>query len=384
MMKRLFQVLFCFTLLAPPLFGQWLPDPAIDEKIQRGIVFIYNLEFEKADLEFSELVNIRPDQPVGYFFQAMTEWWRILIDLENESHDKKFYDMLEYVIDLCDGHLKKNPNDVTALFFKGGAIGFRGRLRANRGNWLGAAKDGVTALPIVRKAYELDQHNYDVMLGIGIYNYYADIVPKEYPLIKPLMWFFPSGDKKKGLEQLTLASQNAKYANIEASYFLMQNYFLYEKEYTAALLMSKRLHGMFPRNSVFQRYLGRCNVRLGYWAEAALVFTDVDKAYGEHRTGFSDSDGREASYYLGRFFFMGTDLDVSLKHFLRCEELSRKVDKEGNSGFRALANLYLGMIYDAQKKRELAVQQYRKVLAMKEYEISHQDARRYIQQPYAR
>lgn len=384
MLKPLLALLLLVLVCSPVLVGQWLPDPAIDENIQRGISHIYNLEFDTADQEFLGVVTARPDHPAGYFFQAMTEWWRIMIDLDNESHDKKFFDMLDKVIDLCDGLLKKNPDDVTALFFKGGAVGFRGRLRANRGNWLGAAKDGVTALPIVRKAYELDQHNYDVMLGIGIYNYYADVVPREYPLLKPLMWFFPSGDKKKGLEQLSLAAQNAKYAQIEASYFLMQNYFFYEKEYNGALGLARRLSGMFPRNPVFQRYLGRCYVRLGYWAEASFTFSNIDKERREGRIGFSDSDGREAAYYLGRFHFIGSGLDESLKHFLRCEEISKKVDKDGNSGFRTMANLHIGMIYDAQKKRDLAVQQYRKVLALREFENSHQEARTYLQNPYTR
>lgn len=384
MLKRLVSVFLFFVILAPNLLSQWLPDPPIDEKIQRGIVSIYNLEFEKADQEFAEVVKIRSDHPVGYFFQAMTEWWRILIDLDNESRDKRFYDMLDKIIDMCEERLDKNPRDVTALFFKGGSVGFRGRLRANRGSWLAAARDGVAALPIVRKAFELDSHNFDVMLGIGIYNYYAEVVPKEYPLMKPLMWFFPSGDKKKGLEQLELASQNAKYAHIESSYFLMQNYFFYEKDYEKALSIAKRLHGLFPRNSLFHRYVGRCSVRLEYWAEAYQVFSEIDKRYGEKQIGYGDSDGREAAYYIGRFHFIGNNHEESLKHFLRCEALSRKIDKESPSGFRTMANLFIGMIYDLQQKRSLAILQYRKVLQLKEFETSHKDAERYLKQQYSR
>ncbi len=384
MLKRLISILIFVVALTPNLLSQWLPDPEIDEKIQQGISFIYNLEFGKADQQFAEVVKIRPDHPVGYFFQAMTEWWRILIDLDNESRDKRFFEMLEKVIEMCEQRLDKDPNDVTALFFKGGSVGFRGRLRANRGSWLGAAKDGVVALPIVRKAFELDPRNYDVMLGIGIYNYYAEIVQKEYPLIKPLMWFFPSGDKKKGLEQLELAAQNAKYANIEATYFLMQNYFSYEKEFGKALDLAKKLHEMFPRNPVFHRYLGRTQVRLGYWAEAYRIFFDIDKQFRDHRNGYNDSDEREAAYYMGKFHFMGTSLDESLKNFYRCDELSRTLDKEGASGFMTMANLHIGMIYDLQKKRASAILQYQKVLKLKEFETSHQDARRYLQQPYTR
>ena len=75
--------------------------------------------------------------------------------------------------------------------FKGGAIGFRGRLRATRDSWIKAADDGREALPIVEQASKLDSNNTDVELGFGIYNYYAAVIPDEYPMIKPLMIFFP-------------------------------------------------------------------------------------------------------------------------------------------------------------------------------------------------
>ncbi|MCI0706884.1 MAG: hypothetical protein L0Y80_05285 [Ignavibacteriae bacterium] len=376
-------VVLCIALTGV-LSAQWLPDPEIDESIQRGIGYIYNLEFENAEQEFARVVSVRPDHPAGYFFQAMIEWWRILIDIDDESRDEKFFDMLEHVITMCDERLKKDPNDVTALFFKGGAIGFRGRLKANRGSWFSAAQDGVAAMPIVRKAHELDQKNSDVLLGIGIYNYYAEVIPQEYPLLKPFMWFFPGGDRTKWLEQIQIASENAKYAHVESSYFLMQNYFFYEKQFSKALGLAKKLSDMFPRNPVFHRYLGRCYVRMGDWSEVYRVYSDIDKRCREHQTGYSPSDQREAAYYLGRFLFIGKTLDESLQQFTRCDELSNAVDDEDGSGFRTMANLHMGMIYDLQKKRSLAIMQYQKVLKMKEYEQSHIDARKYLKAPYHR
>ena len=62
---------------------------------------------------------------------------------------------------------------------------------------LKAADDGREALPIVEEAASLDPNNMDVQLGFGIYNYYAAVIPNENPLIKPLMIFFPDGDKDK-------------------------------------------------------------------------------------------------------------------------------------------------------------------------------------------
>lgn len=383
-MRRTFGVVFLILFFLPTLRSQWIADPAIDTHVQRGIDFIYNLEFDNADTEFTQVVKLRPDHPVGYFFQAMIEWWRILTNFDDESRDDKFYDMLDVVIDMCEKRLDANPNDVTALFFKGGSVGFRGRLRVNRGKWVGAANDGLVALPLVRKAYDLDPKNFDVLLGIGIYNYYADVIPDNYPIAKPLMIFFPGGDRKKGMEQLILASQNAKYAEVEASYFLMQNYFQYEKDYLKALEIARRLNTKYPRNPLFHRYFGRCLVSVGYLSEANDVFVEVAKRYREKQNGYDSYDGRESYYYLGKYEFIAGRFENALKSLFLCDELSRKLDKDGSSGFMSLANLMIGMIYDAQKKRDLALMQYNKVLAMKEYENSRRDARNYSKTPYVR
>lgn len=378
---NLFGVLVCLSSASR---SQWIPDPEIDRRIQRGIDYIYNIELEKSDSLFKEVVSLRPDHPVGYFFQAMVQWWRILTSFDDESHDQQFYDMLNAVIDMAEKRLDENPKDVTALFFKGGAVGFRGRLRANRGNWLGAANDGIVALPVVRKAYELDPDNYDVLLGIGIYNYYAEVVPDRYPIVKPLMIFFPSGDRKRGLEQLSLAAKNSKYAKVEATYFLMQNYFNFEKDYGKALELARDLHARYPRNSVFHRYLGRCLVSMGFLADANTQFEEIESRFRNKQTGYDVYDGREAYYYIGKFDFLSGRLEKALKNLQKCDSLSRRIDKDGPSGFMTLGNLLMGMAYDLQNKREHALQQYRKVLAMKEYENSHVEAKRYTEKPYKR
>ncbi len=364
--------------------AQWPADSSVDNRIQRGIKHIYNLEFYDADKQFDEVIRIRPEHPAGPFFKAMTQWQRILSNLDDESQDDRFYDMLEEVIEMCDKMLEKNPEDITALFFEGGSLGFRGRLRANRGNWFGAARDAIAALPIVQKAYELDPKNNDILLGMGIYNYYAEIIPAEYPIVKPFMVFLPSGDRKKGIEQLKSAAQHAKYARTEASYFLMQNFFLYEKDYQAALLLARQLNKDFPSNPDFQRYLGRCYVSVSNWEEAFRVFSNVLDRVTQRAVGYDDRDGREAYYYIGKYLFTKSNDADALINFQKCDELSSKIDKEGASGFASMANLHIGMIYDLQSKRSEARSQYRKVLGMKAFENTHTDARKYLQQPYRR
>ncbi len=371
-------------LLSASAHAQWVTDPVIEQKIQRGIDDIYNIEFDKADSVFADVIRWNPQHPIGYFFQAMTQWWRILTNFDDESQDQKFYEMLDKITSMCEDRLDKNPDDVTALFFKGGAVGFRGRLRANRSKWVGAANDGLVALPIVQKAYKLEPNNDDVLLGMGIYNYYAAVIPDKYPFIKPFMVFFPGGDRKKGLEQLVQVSQHARYARIEASYFLLQNYFTYEKDFGKALLIAQDLNKKYPQNPMFHRYLGRCLISLGRLGEANDVFEEIRKRFLKKQTGYDTYDGRESYYYIAKYEFLTNKTVPALKDFYVSDSLSRIVDKDGPSGFMSLTNLMIGMIYDMQNRRDAAVQQYRKVLDMKDFENSQSDAEKFLKQPYKR
>jgi tetratricopeptide (TPR) repeat protein len=382
-MKRALVAVLSLVLVAR-CAGQ---SPAADDRVfegiaREGIDRVYNLEFEKAEESFRTLARLKPGHPAGPFFLAMVQWWRIMIDIDNQQYDKEFLTGLDRVVDLCDSLLAVNQNDVTAIFFKGGAIGFQGRLKFHRNDYLGAANAGRKALPLVRDALALDPGNFDVLLGMGIYNYYAEVIPTEYPFLKPLILFIPPGDRRKGLEELTLASEKALYASVEASYFLLQIYYFYEKDYTRALAVARRLSTRYPNNMVFHRYLGRCFVAQNNWAAGDSVFGEIAARVHRGMPGYGPAVEREAEYYLGAAAMGRGAYDEALTHMYRCDELSRVLDLQEPSGFMTMANLKMGMIYDAQAKRALALDEYRKVLDMKDYQDAHTQAELYMKAPY--
>jgi tetratricopeptide (TPR) repeat protein len=349
---------------------------------RRGIAHVYNLEFESADKEFHALTRMRPGDPAGYFFLAMVRWWTIMIDIDDEQYDRDFYAALEGVVGMCDSLLEINRDDVNAIFFKGGAIGFEGRLKFHRSDYLGAANAGRKALPLVQEALDLDPKNYDILLGAGIYNYYADVIPTEYPFVKPLILFLPAGDKQKGLRQLKTASDSGAYASVEAEYFLLQIEYFYEKDFTQALTLSLDLHAKFPANMVFHRYCGRSYVAVNNWEMVRSEFMEIIGRARDGMRGYTPAVEREAQYYCGMAAMLARRFDEALAFFYRCDEISRVLDKEEASGFMSMANLRIGMVYDMQGKRDAALAQYRKVNGMKDYQDSHAQAAQYLAAPY--
>ncbi len=377
-MKR---ILFLILILSASI--TFAKDAKFDSLVTTGIRQIYNIKFPAAEKTFRELIADYPNHPAGRFFLAMIDWWKILLNPGDESHDDMFFQKLEDVINQCDELLDNNPNNVDALFFKGGAIGFRGRLRANRDSWIKAADDGREALPIVEEASKLDSTNTDVELGFGIYNYYAAVIPEEYPMIKPLMIFFPSGDKQKGIEQLNNTAQNGKYAKYEAQYFLMTLYFEYEKNPYQADVYAKTLTNEFPDNPIFERWHGRIAAKRGDMVLSSIVFKDYLMKSEKKYPGYQYKKGtREASYYVGLQYKNINKFDSSLIYFQKCEKLSREVDGDEETGFLINSTLYLGMLNDVLGNRGKAVEYYNDVLDMKEYGRSHALANEYIKTPF--
>jgi tetratricopeptide (TPR) repeat protein len=369
-MKKMFLFVFLFSFLSIAQNSDF------DTRVNDGIKQIYNIKFNDAEKTFRSVIADYPNQPAGRFFLAMIDWWKILLDPDNESYDDIFYQKLEDVIYQCDQILDKNPNNVDALFFKGGAIGFRGRLRAFRESWLKAADDGREALPIVEQAYTLDPTNMDVQLGFGIYNYYAAVIPNEFPLIKPLMIFFPDGDKQKGIEQLKNTAFNGKFAKYEARYFLMTLYYRYENNAIIADSYAKLLLDDFPDNPVFERWRGRITIKKGDFYLADSLFRNVlDKADNNYFGYNTPNSLREASYYIGNNLKNNGLLDSSKTYFKQCYTESKKIDKEGEeSGFQINSVLYLAQIAEASNQKSEAIRLYEKLLDMKDFGSSHDKA----------
>lgn len=350
-----------------------------DSVVIQGINQIYNIKFEKAEKTFRGLIADYPKHPAGRFFLAMIDWWKIRLDSGNEEYDDIFYQKLEDVIYFCEELLDDNPENVDALFFLGGSIGFRGRLRIMRESWLKAADDGREALPIVEEAALLDPDNLDVQLGFGIYNYYAEVIPDEYPIVKPLMIFFPSGDKKLGIKQLKSTAENGLYAKHEARYFLMNLYYQFEKDWESAQHYAELLTRSFPNNPIFEGWRGRIAVKKSDWAMADSVFKNVLDKAEKKLTGYDmPKIRREATYYIGNNYKIKAQLDSALIYFKKCIQYSNKIPADEESGFLINSTLYIGKIKEMKGEYNEAIKYYNDVLEMREFSNSHSLAQSYL------
>jgi tetratricopeptide (TPR) repeat protein len=355
---------------------------AYDERIQYGIDLIYSLKFAAADRYFEAIIAADPENPLGHFFLAMVTWWRVLIDLEDRKHDEAFYRLLEKSIEVCDRRLQQDPDDFDAILFKAGSIGFRGRLRGDRGQFVRAAKDGLKSLPLLKRSRQMEPTNKDILFGQGIYNYFAEVMPREHPIVRPVMWFLPDGDREKGLQQLREVSQEGRYARAEAAYFLVQIYRLFEKDKQKALHYVEKLYARYPDNALFHRYTARILADLGHWKRGVQLFQEVVHRSEEGRVGYHVRGHVEALYYLGKHAFYQNRLQDAAAAFTAADSLGRTLSEKSENDYATLTNLLLGMTYDLQGKRTAAVACYERVEELDGDGANHKLARQYLEKPY--
>lgn len=375
-------IISLFLLIAFRISAQNYNWARHDSLVKAGVNQIYGIELDKAEKTFDVVVKEYSTHPSGKFFKAMITWWRILLDLENESMDEKFYNQLEEVIDQCDKILDKNAKSVDAMFFKGGSLGFRGRLRAIRESWFKAALDGKDGLALIFDAYNANPSNVDVQLGFGIYHYYAEVIPQKYPAVKPFMIFFPAGDKNRGLRELGNVGWNGRYARIESRYFLMTLNFQFEDNMNEARRWGKLLLHDFPNNPNFQKYYGLTYVKENNYFEAAKTFRDIYNKCMHGMPGYNNRFKREATYYLGMDFKLRNVVDSSAFYFEKSEKLSRQMDGNKETGYLINTIFYLGMLYDEMGMRDKAIAYYKETLKMKDRNSSHKYAEQYLKTPY--
>ncbi len=357
-----------------------LDDVVVQHQVKKGLDYLYNMEFDRARRMFELIDESHPRHPIGPFLTALNTWWKILIDLSDESHDAAFYASMEEVIDRSDRLLRRNRNDFDAWFFKGAALGFRGRLRSNRGDWFLSAKDGLRAMDYVLGIAKRDPGNADYAFGKGIYDYYAAAIPDKYPYVKPAMIFFPKGDRQRGIRELERTARDGRFIQTEAAYFLLQIYYLFEDDYAKSVYYADWLRKRHPNNSFFHSFEGRVYAKWGQWSTVREIYTEVLDRYKERRTGYNAAAAEQALYFLARSRMAEGNYDAALIHLDQLQSLAAR-DHE-KSYFEVLGRLRQGMTNDALGRRSAAVAMYREVLGMKDWSGSHDRARRYLERPF--
>jgi len=221
-------------------------------------------------------------------------------EMEDESRDETFYSYIDSTIVIAEKLHERPEFQVEAAFFLAASYGFKGRLLSERSNWTKSAIAGKNALNYMDETRDKGGLSPELMFGYGLYNYYAEWIPENYPALKPILWFFPNGDKELGVKQLNDVTRNALYTRIEAAVFLSRILYSDNIDREESMQITEYLADLYPDNPYFIRTYARQLYSMARYREAEVVSTRILARVENNELGFGPKTGRYVCFFLGQ------------------------------------------------------------------------------------
>jgi len=339
-----------------------ISDMQLQIQIGEAMNDLYNFNFEEADRKFNWLKQKYGWHPLPYFLLGLSKWWKIMPNMYDTSYDDEFLAYMDTVITISENLHEIPRHEVEGAFFLAAAYGFKGRLHSSeeRKDWRKAAVAGKNALNYMQESEGMHELSPELLFGNALYNYFRVWVPENYPLLKPIIVFFPNGDKELGIKQLREVSFNAFYTRTEAQVFLMRIWASYENEKEKALQLSEYLHTTYPNNPYFHRYYARLLYTSGKYSATEPVAKGIMAKIDSGALGYEQTSGRYASFFLGQIYESRRQYDKAKHYYKRSIEFTREID-ETDSGYYLYSLIGLGEIARKQGDYKEAKRYFKRV-----------------------
>jgi tetratricopeptide (TPR) repeat protein len=340
-----------------------LSDLRVQLQCNQALNDLYNFKFDKAEESFRALKKDYGWHPLPYFLMGLIEWWKIMPNTKDTSHDAEFLAYMDSTIAVAERLYDDFPaNKVEAAFFLSAAHGFKGRLYSDeeRKNWRKAASAGKDALDYLEESKGHHNLSPELLFGDALYNYFSVWVPENYSALKPILWFFPKGDKQLGLQQLKEVSYNAFYTRTEAMVWLMRILNSYENDQPQAFQISKYLAENYPDNPFFHRYYARMLYSMGRFAQAESVCKTILHRIDSGMIGYEATSGRYAAFFLGQIYDSRKDYDQAKSYYELCVRYAEQIGAT-DSGYYLYALIALGEIAQRQGRKSDAKKYFQMV-----------------------
>lgn len=259
--------------------------PLQDDIREQGIQvidLIYSEDFKAAEDVARKLVKKYPENPAGYFLVAVAldTWMAFYFDKKKED---EFYKFCDLAIEKGEKILAINSGDEWALFFMGGAEGYKGTYEARYERWITAFRFGWRGVSTLLKLTEMQSDIIDVNYGVGSYDYWRSAMINT-------LWFMPKiKDKREdGIKRLIVAADNGILTKLTAHTALI-DVLLNENRFAEAMTYTDRLLSLYPLSTQAMWGKARALYGLGQFDESRRYFTKVLKRF--------ESDEYKSVYY---------------------------------------------------------------------------------------
>jgi tetratricopeptide (TPR) repeat protein len=409
---RYFSCLLVLLLCAPLVSAQqpWLTDAErtrFEELRRSGLDALYNIEYDKAQRDFKEIVRLYPNHPGGYQLLAARVWIKTLYESRRLQaslySSKSFYTNGDDKVDpkivtefrnytreakrLAEAKLKQEPKNIEALDFLANTEGLKAAFEeAVERRHFAALRDGNDAVNHHREVLKLDPKYIDAQITIGLYEYVVGSLPLPVKILAGATGF--RGSRKRGLKLLEQVALEGRWAQDDAKSVLILLY-TREKRFAEVVTLTRELSAKYPRNYLLRLEMADALVSLAAQKRKEKDVAGAAQAEKEAFASFDemlrDRNVRETAgraldlihFKYGEALLTAGYHDRAAKEFLATTRVER-----AEPGLVTMAHLYAARAYDVAGKRDEALSQYKEVLSRPNVYDAHEEAKRGMKQAY--
>ena len=403
-------LLLLATALTASAQQPWLTDAERErfEALRRsGLDALYNIDYDKAERDFREIVKFMPNHPGGYQLLAARLWIKTLYEsrrLQSSLYNNEgFYTNGDDKVDpkivtefrnltrqskqLAEAKLKQEPQNIEALDFLANTEGLKASFEeAVERRHFAALRDGNDAVDHHREVLKLDPKYIDAQITIGLYEYVVGSLPLPVKILAGATGY--RGSKKRGLAMLEQVAKEGRWAQDDAKSVLIVLY-TREKRFEDVLKLTRELSAKYPRNYLLRlesadALVGLAGVKrkakdfAGAVQSEKEAFAVFDEILRDRNVRDSASQALDLIHFkYGEVLLMAGYHERAVKEFLATTKVER-----AEAGLVTMAHLYAARAYDVGGKRDEALEQYKAVLARPNVYDAHESAKRGLRQAY--
>jgi hypothetical protein len=255
-----------------------------DEEYRRALDLVYDGAFSAAEGRLDALADAHPDDPAGPYLQALAREWRLEQAPQSRALDPEVLALADRSLALAEAALRGNGSDGRALLAGGAAHGIKSRLALFRVEKNEAAREAVRMREALLRARAAGVEVLDVDFGLGLYDYYAETLPRLYRLLRFLAGI-PGGNRERGLDAICrVARGGSLFHTTEARVQMFEILSYYEGRPDGALPWIREMWRQYPGWPLWGLKLAELlRDPLGLYAQSAAVAREILETAEEGR-----------------------------------------------------------------------------------------------------
>jgi len=277
-------------------------------------------------------------------------------------------------INEANAQLKKNPNDVNALFARGWVRSLEATYSAMvERAFVGGMKQALGAHGDCEKVLQLDPKYVDAELVTGVYQYVVGAVSIAFKVVIGFIGIH--GSKGTGLALLRDDSERGVITRVEANTSMML-FLRREGKYEAAVEIAHKLADEYPHDYLFRLEEGNLEKDAGDGMVAVGTYERLIEMAKE--PGYFPNAHLELAY-----FGLGDTLRGQKRYGDAVAAYREGADQPTTSPeLKRRCLLETGKTYDLMREHDKAVQQYEAVINEGSDTVQGDQARRYMRSAY--